>query len=222
MTGVQTCALPICVPVQWNGLVYAYYVQRLAEFSDYPWSTVAEGIVVSALHQQWTEGELRGSYPDGYYGFCTEGRGPHLNPEDIMVNLFALRGHDPDITTVVARRNGSRLHVSGGGRITGLAPGPDSVEFDTSSFPGQDAHLLIGNINALTGVTVDDRELPRLDSLSDGPEGWSQAEDAAYAAVRVRQQPDTMHVVVTLGAAPEPVVDEADDADEHVPDDSDE
>ena len=210
------------VPVQWNGLVYAYYIQRLAEFSDYPWSGVAEGIVVSALHQQWAEGELRGSYPDGYYGFCTEGRGPHLNPEDIMVNLFALRGHDPDITTVVARRNGSRLHVSAGGRIAALTPKPDSVEFDATSFPGQDAHLLVGNINALTGVTVDDRELPRLDSLSDGPEGWAQAEDAAYAAIRIRHQPEPMHVVVRLGAAPEAGPDDADETDEAAPDDSDE
>ena len=183
---------------------------------------MAEGIVVSALHQQWAEGELRGSYPDGYYGFCTEGRGPHLNPEDIMVNLFALRGHDPDITTVVARRNGSRLHVSAGGRIAALTPKPDSVEFDATSFPGQDAHLLVGNINALTGVTVDDRELPRLDSLSDGPEGWAQAEDAAYAAIRIRHQPEPMHVVVRLGAAPEAGPDDADETDEAAPDDSDE
>lgn len=208
------------VPVQWNGLVYAYYVQRLSEFTDYPWRGIAEGIVVSALHQQWTEGELRGSYPDGYYGFCTEGKGPHLNPEDIMVNLFALRGHDPDITTVIARRNGARLHVSAGGRLGGLSAGPDAVEFDVTAFPNQDANVLIGNINAVTGVTIDGRPLPRLENLSEGPEGWAQAEGATYATIRARHQSDGIRVVATLGAALEPVAER--DGDECDGDDSDE
>lgn len=201
------------VPVQWNGLVYAYYVQRLAEFSDYPWLTIAEGVVVSALHQQWTEGELRGSYPDGFYGFCTERKGPHLNPEDIMANLFALRGHDPDISTVIARRNGARLHISAAGRLSGLSAGPGAVEFDVASFPSQDTHILIGNINALTGVTVDGRELERLDPSSGDLEGWSQADGATYATIRARHQPDGMHIVATLGSAPEPQA-EPDDTDE--------
>ena len=207
------------VPVQWNGLVYAYYIQRLAEYSDYPWSTVAEGIVVSALHQQWTEGELRGTYPDGYYGFCTEGKGPHLNPEDIMVNLFALRGHDPDISTVIARRNGARLHVSAGGRVSALDAGPEAVEFDLTAFPGHDAHVLVGNIKAVTSVTVDDREVPRLGDDADADaEGWSHAEGSAYATLRVRQRQ-----VVGLGSAPELQLDEApDDGDPSAAEDSEE
>ena len=46
------------------------------------------------------------------YNYCTEGRGPHINPEDIMVNLYALRGLDPDISTGILRSQENRVHVS--------------------------------------------------------------------------------------------------------------
>ena len=112
------------VPVQWNGLVYAYALQHLARYTfesqSQLWSKVAEGITISAMYQQWTEGELKGTYPDGLYGYCTEGRGPHINPEDIMVNLYTLRGLDPDISTGIVRVRDNRIHVSSGARIDGL------------------------------------------------------------------------------------------------------
>ena len=118
------------VPVQWNGLVYAYALQHLArhtsESQSQLWSKVAEGITISAMYQQWTEGELKGTYPDGLYGYCTEGRGPHINPEDIMVNLYTLRGLDPDIATGIVRVQDNRIHMSSGARI-------DELDYDDSN-----------------------------------------------------------------------------------------
>ncbi|MDE0469814.1 MAG: hypothetical protein OYL97_22445 [Candidatus Poribacteria bacterium] len=106
------------VPVQWNGLVLAYHLQRLNQHTeDEKWHQVAEGITISAMHQQWDDGELKGTYPDGFYGFCTEGKGPHLNPEDIMVNVYTLRGLDPGIKTVIT----GEIHVSSGARVEELA-----------------------------------------------------------------------------------------------------
>ena len=99
------------VPVQWNGLVLAYYLQRLNRHTeDDRWLQIAEGITVSAMYQQWEDGELKGTYPDGFYGFCTEGKGPHLNPEDIMVNVYTLRGVDPGIKTATV----GEIHLSSG------------------------------------------------------------------------------------------------------------
>ena len=105
------------VPVQWNGLVLAYYLQRLNEHTkNERWIQIAEGILVSAMYQQWTDGELKGTYPDGFYGFCTEGRGPHLNPEDIMVNVYTLRGLDPSIKTAIT----GDVHLSSGAKVDAL------------------------------------------------------------------------------------------------------
>ena len=102
------------VPVQWNGLVLAYYLQRLNQHvGDGRWHQIAEGITVSAMYQQWDDGERKGTYPDGFYGFCTEGKGPHLNPEDIMVNVYTLRGLDPGIKTAIV----DDIHLSSGAKI---------------------------------------------------------------------------------------------------------
>ncbi len=105
------------VPVQWNGLVLAYYLQRLNQHTeDERWSQIAEGITVSAMYQQWEDGELKGTYPDGFYGFCTEGKGPHLNPEDIIVNVYTLRGLDPGIKTTIV----GDVHLSSGAKVDAL------------------------------------------------------------------------------------------------------
>ena len=105
------------VPVQWNGLVLAYYLQRLNQCTeDERWHQIAEGITVSAMYQQWEDGELKGTYPDGFYGFCTEGKGPHLNPEDIMANVYALRGLDPGIKTAIV----GEIHLSSGAKVDAL------------------------------------------------------------------------------------------------------
>ena len=105
------------VPVQWNGLVLAYYLQRLNQHTeDERWHQTAEGITVSAMYQQWEDGELKGTYPDGFYGFCTEGKGPHLNPEDIMVNVYTLRGLNPGIKTAIS----GEIHLSSGARVDAL------------------------------------------------------------------------------------------------------
>ena len=100
-----TCAM--------NGLVLAYYLQRLNQHTeDERWSQIAEGITVSAMYQQWEDGERKGTYPDGFYGFCTEGKGPHLNPEDIIVNVYTLRGLDPGIKTAIV----GDVHLSSGAK----------------------------------------------------------------------------------------------------------
>ena len=105
------------VPVQWNGLVLAYYLQRLNQHTeDERWHQIAEGITVSAMYQQWDDGERKGTYPDGFYGFCTEGKGPHLNPEDIMVNFYTLRGLDPHIKTAIT----GDIHLSSGAKVDAL------------------------------------------------------------------------------------------------------
>ena len=109
------------VPVQWNGLVFAYYLQHLARVKNARadsarWEKIAEGITVSAMYQQWTEGERKGTYPDGLYEFCTEGRGPHLNPEDIMVNVYTLLGLDPGVKTVIT----GNVHISSGAKVEGV------------------------------------------------------------------------------------------------------
>jgi hypothetical protein len=85
------------VPVQWNGLVYAYFLRKLAQHDrSFDWLLVAEGITASAIQQQYADGPSKGCYPDGVYDQCTRRAPPDINPEDILVNVLTSIGKDPD------------------------------------------------------------------------------------------------------------------------------
>lgn len=91
------------VPVQWNGLVYAYYLRKLAPHDrSFDWVRVADGITASAVHQQYADGPSKGCLPDGFYDQCTRRAPPDINPEDILVNILTSIGKDPDPDLSVA------------------------------------------------------------------------------------------------------------------------
>ena len=92
------------------------------------------------MYQQWEDGELKGTYPDGFYGFCTEGKGPHLNPEDIMMNVYALRGLDPGIKTAID----GEIHLSSGARVDGLTlTGNGQLKWQLSYADNETSYSLI-------------------------------------------------------------------------------
>ncbi len=170
------------VPVQWNGLVYAYYLQRLNQHTgDEKWRQVAEGITISAMYQQWTDGELKGTYPDGFYGFCTEGKGPHLNPEDIMVNVYALRGLDPRVKTAIS----GSIHLSSGATPVTVSISRNGELKCTLNYPVNEiSHTLItgygkapSHIRAQRAESNDETDdsafdIPQVDSLEEVTSGW--------------------------------------------------
>jgi hypothetical protein len=85
------------VPVQWNGLVFAYFLRKLAPHDrSFDWLRVADGITASAVHQQYADGPSKGCYPDGLYDQFTRRAPPDINPEDLLVNILASIGKDPD------------------------------------------------------------------------------------------------------------------------------
>ena len=170
------------VPVQWNGLVYAYYLQRLNQHTqDEKWLKIAEGVTISAMYQQWTDGELKGTYPDGFYGFCTEGKGPHLNPEDIMVNVYALRGLDPGVKTAIS----GSIHLSSGavpGALTTSRNG--ELKWTLNYADNEISHTSItgyGQVPSLIRAQIAKRnndkddtpfDIPKVDNLEDVTSGW--------------------------------------------------
>jgi len=190
------------IPVQWNGLVYAYYIQRLPDSGPYAWRMVAEGITNSAMHQQWTDGELRGTYPDGLYDHCRAGKPPHLNPEDIMANLLALRGHDPDVSTQIVEVGGKRVHITSGARVDTASADAEALRFTLHGFPSHDSHVLIGNAPRIGRIEVDGSELSQVDDVDDGPGGWSLHEEQQRVIMRMEQSRDIVEVVVYPPSAP--------------------
>ena len=172
----------IGVPVQWNGLVYAYYLQRLNQHTrDEKWRQVAEGITVSAMYQQWTEGELKGTYPDGFYGFCTEGKGPHLNPEDIMVNVYTLSDLDPGVKTAIA----GSIHLSSGATPQDFTVSRSGeLKWTLNYAENESSHTLImgcqqppSQVRSQSAEINDDTDnsafdIPQVDNLEEVTSGW--------------------------------------------------
>lgn len=101
--GMRYASIPIFndsqagVPVQWTGLVYAYFLRKLAPHDrTFDWLRVADGITASAVHQQYTEGPSKGCYPDALHDRFTRRSPPDLNPEDLLANILTSMGKDPD------------------------------------------------------------------------------------------------------------------------------
>ncbi len=175
------------VPVQWNGLVYAYYLQRLNQHTrDERWRKIAEGITISAMYQQWTDGELKGTYPDGFYGFCTEGKGPHLNPEDIMANVYMLRGLDPGVKTAIS----GSIHLSSGANPESVTISRNGeLKWTLNYAENEISHTLITGYEqapslmraqiAESGGDKDDApfDIPQVDSLEEVTSGWRYLEE---------------------------------------------
>ena len=138
------------VPVQWCGLVYAYHIYHLAEeldrtplpltlnFTGADWRRITELITVSGMYQQFADGDKIGAYPDSITNF--EKRHPaFLNPEDIMVNVLALKGHDPEIKTVRVKS----AVISSLAGIHKPRVEKDRLRVDLEWFPNESSHTLI-------------------------------------------------------------------------------
>ena len=162
--------------------MYAYYLQRLNQHAHADkWRQIAEGITVSAMYQQWEEGELKGTYPDGFYGFCTEGKGPHLNPEDIMVNVYTLSGLDPGVKTAIT----GSIHLSSGATPESFnASRSGELKWTLNYAENEVSHTLItgyeqhpSQIRTQCAESRDDKDesafdIPQVESLEEVTSGW--------------------------------------------------
>ncbi len=192
------------VPVQWCGLVYAYHVFHLAEdlektplaldlkFTAADWKRIVELITVSGMYQQFAEGDKVGAYPDSITDF--EKRNPaFLNPEDILVNVLALKGYDPDVKTV---RVGSTV-ISSGAKIDKVQTKSDRMRFDLTWFPGKPSHTLITGAKPTQIRVVNGALLPEREKLVQREHGWfwDEARKRAYVTGMHSQARLTLEVV---------------------------
>jgi hypothetical protein len=198
------------VPVQWNGLVYAYGLQHLAPYdASLPWTHIAEGITVSGMWQQIEEeGKLKGTYCDGWYGHMTDKRGAWINPEDILVNLFALQGFDPDVSSALLpdpiAHPGSkpRVHISSGARVRDAQQGRGEVSFTLGYFAGETSHTLVAGLNKPTRVTADgERPLSPADDLDAAAEGWRYDAARHWLILKLHHRRPRVEVKVAAGLA---------------------
>jgi hypothetical protein len=173
----------LAVPVQWCGLVYAYHAFHLAEdlkqvplpprdsppplelnLAPADWRRIVELITVSGMHQQFADGPKVGTYPDSISRF-EQKNGAFINPEDILVNVLALQGHDPDIKTArVKSPDGREVVISSGADIRNPRREGSKLTFELHATSGGRSHVLVAGLTpgavAADGIPVNDRGKP--------------------------------------------------------------
>ena len=171
-------------PVQWCALVYAYSLIQLSRYDDsFDWRRLAEGITVSAMWQQYTDGKSKGCYPDSWDLLENHPNPADLNPENILVNLLALTGHDPGLKHAVLNRDGDPIFVSSIAEILSAeVVGKQIINLKLRFFPGVKSCLLVAGLPpgfrpevALNGKPL--RPAEDLDAVSAGfsflaEKGW--------------------------------------------------
>jgi hypothetical protein len=183
------------VPVQWCGLVYAYHVFHLAHelektplplslsFSATDWKRITELVTVSAMYQQFAEGDKVGAYPDSITRF--EQRNPaFINPEDILVNVLALKGHDPDIKTVRVKS----AVISSAAMIHNARVGGQRLRFELEWFQNEFSHTLI-KCRKPASIRVNGRELAE--------SGWQWDETRERTCITISHSAPRMTVELT-------------------------
>ena len=183
------------LPVQWCGLVYAYALQELLRYGeDDLWRRQVEGMVASAVHQQWPldNAELAGTYPDSYGEWFTRRNPVHINPEDILVNILAAKGIDPGLRSAMVDVGGGPVHVTSPAELR-LEAAPGGVAADLGYCAGGEtfcATLAPVSLSARVRVVANGDSLSRRDALEPGETGWAYHKEFRVLSVSLRADDD--------------------------------
>lgn len=197
------------LPVQWCGLVYAYGLVELQRFdrNDW-WRKQVEGMTVSAMYQQWPmdNPELAGTYPDSFARYFA-GRNPvFINPEDIQVNLMALRGLDPGLRVARAQLGGGWVSVAAPGDVSAGVEG-DALQVQVKYVPGEIVYLTVAPVALGQDATFTGggETLSHNDELAPGTTGWAYHADTHILCLGVRCDAQGVASIVLRGLAYSPL-----------------
>ncbi|MBI5092117.1 MAG: hypothetical protein HZB26_06680 [Candidatus Hydrogenedentes bacterium] len=163
------------MPVVWCGLVYAYALQDLAEFDkSFDWRRVAQGITNSAMLQQYVEGPSKGCYPDSWNMVKNSPNPADINPENILVNEFRLRGLSPEIRSARLPGVFSPIQLNSAADIIEPAGGllEKSVRFGLKGVPGSTVFTTLTHVSDPVTITGAGVRVANSDELQAAPSGW--------------------------------------------------
>lgn len=147
-------------PVQWNGLRYAYAILELAEYDQSTdWKRIAEGITVSAMYQQSTEGKDLALWPDSMHAITKNKSGWVFAPRLILKNVYRIMGFEPTPHTALARVAFDHIRISATGRVTDAQHTAGTVSFRVAFPTPQTGYALVCNVTRpgqvrVNGVTI--------------------------------------------------------------------
>ncbi len=165
----------IGLPVVWCGLVYAYAIQDLAEFdTSFDWKRIAQGITNSAMWQQYTEGSSKGTYPDSWSMAKNTPNPANINPENIFVNEFRLRGQSPEIRCARFQGEDKVVLLNSAADISGarLDPKDSSIAFALRSESDRTVYSILATVPEPANVEGTGERVADSDALQSAQAGW--------------------------------------------------
>jgi hypothetical protein len=156
---------------------------RALDFSPADWKRIVELITVSAMYQQFADGEKICAYPDSIWQF--EKRNPaFINPEDILIIVLSLSGYDPDVETARVKGKAGEIVVSSGAHIGDLWQSDKGVHFRLRFFRGEPSHTLVVGVKP-SDVLIDGKPLPASAAPVRREPGWwwDEGRDRLYLTV---------------------------------------
>jgi hypothetical protein len=131
--------------VQWRGLVFGRVLRELARVRpDELYEEVYQGILASAMRQQYTSGESTGQYPEFWDIRQNKGEGVKLGPELILALMYSTMGYDPEVSHARVRVGPDRMFVASGATIK---------EADTTAMRLRLKFHWLENHDAITTIT---------------------------------------------------------------------
>ena len=149
------------VPVQWNGLDYAYACLELARYDkSFPWAQIGEGITIAGMNMQSTRAKDYGCYTDNWNVVTnTECVGCMLSPGGILANVFRITrkpssaGADGVVTPT------GWIAVNGPAEVSGATLKGDVLTARASYLPGESGVVAILPVTKPASVSVDGKAL---------------------------------------------------------------
>jgi hypothetical protein len=183
-------------PVQWNGLRYARAALKLATVDrSLDWRRLAEGLMVSCMYQQATEGENKALWPDSI-GAISADKSPWVfAPYQINEIAYQLQGRHAEPATTHVSAAGGTFGISAMANVTSAKVGERGLTVGLEYPAGDTSYVTVAGIAAPERVAVNGAAAKAADG--GGEEGPAYRYDAARALLTVRvphQGRDTIEV----------------------------
>ncbi|MGQ9806939.1 MAG: hypothetical protein ACUVSM_03055 [Armatimonadota bacterium] len=195
------------LPVQWCGMVYAYYVERLADFDrTFPWRQICEGITRSCI-QQMNVSPYPGTYGDSINLIASNTpNGVYINPDNIYKCALKLTGRYGEVNRQVVTGGGRTAYVSSAARLltAALATNGSQMHVRVGYPAGETCFVMVYGLPLPVQVRKGTAMLTRVSDTDAAVEGWSYDIATTRLIIRARMTApqETLSVVLSGTFAP--------------------
>lgn len=197
------------VAQQWAGLNFARVLRALTDIRpDGLYDFVSEGIVYSAMHQQFTTGPRAGLLPQAWDLRENRPEGLALAPRPLFEALYPLNHHWLDPSHVRLRIGADRMTAASGAYVYRPWASSTRIRLNMRGVEGQDAFLTLtgvpdkplkveynsSNVHRQIGLPVGRNFLPSVDRETQ--EGWNYDPETGILIMRLRHTGGEDHLEI--------------------------